>query len=94
MTITPSSSLTVRLKKPTKLSLIGLSKTTDRSMSYHTEKALNEYLEKEKQRVVLLREALNLGLSDLDAGKGIRMTKRTFKSIKERGRDRLSTLKS
>jgi predicted transcriptional regulator len=87
-----TSSLTVRIKNPTKRELNNLAKMTDRSMSYHTEKALGEYVHREKERIESLTREIHQGIVSLDAGKGIKMTGGLFDEIKQRGRNRLAKL--
>lgn len=90
--MTETSSLTVRIKNPTKHDLNNLAKMTDRSMSYHTEKALGEYVHREKERIESLAREIHKGIVSLDAGKGIKMTGKLFEDIKQRGRNRLAKL--
>jgi predicted transcriptional regulator len=90
--ITETESLTVRIKNPIKEELNKLAKITERSMSYHTEKALKEYIYHEKERVEQLSQEVHLGINSLDAGKGIRMTSKIFDDVKKRGRERLAKL--
>ena len=87
-----TESLTVRIKSPIKQDLNNLAKMTDRSMSYHTEKALEEYVYREKQRAESLVQEIRSGIVSLDAGKGIKMTSQLFEDIKQRGRKRLANL--
>lgn len=87
-----TESLTVRIKNPIKRDLNNLAKMTDRSMSYHTEKALEEYVYREKQRAESLVQEIRSGIVSLDAGKGIKMTSQLFEDIKQRGRKRLANL--
>ena len=88
-----TESLTVRIEKPIKRNLHHLAEMTDRSMSYHTEKALQEYIHRERERVERLSRELRAGIASLDAGKGVRMTGKMFEDVRQRGRARLAELK-
>ena len=61
-------------------------------MSYHTGKALDEYVHREKERIEQLSREIRAGIASLDAGKGIRMSGGLFEEVKERGRARLAKL--
>lgn len=87
-----SLSLTVRIKGPLKRDLNELAKITERSMSYHAEKALEEYLRRERERVERLSHEIRVGVSSLDAGKGVKLSEELIENIKKRGRRRLAEL--
>ena len=87
-----TESLTVRIEKPIKRNLSDLARMTERSMSYHAERALSEYVHREKERLELLSQEIRTGIVSLDAGKGVRMRGVMFSEIKQRGRKRLAKL--
>jgi len=87
-----TESLTVRIERPIKQNLNDLAKLTDRSMSYHAERALGEYVRREMARLENLSREIEAGIISLEAGKGIRMSGSLFDGIKQRGRARLATL--
>ncbi|MBU0501021.1 MAG: ribbon-helix-helix protein, CopG family [Gammaproteobacteria bacterium] len=89
-----TESLTVRIERPIKQNLSDLAKLTDRSMSYHAERALAEYVRREKGRMENLSREIETGIASLGAGKGIRMSASLFDDIKQRGRERLAELDS
>jgi len=89
-----TESLTVRIDKPIKQGLHKLSKISERSMSYHAEKALAEYVAREQARLEALSREIEAGMESLNAGKGVRMSTKMFDDIKQRGRERLEKLNS
>ena len=89
-----TESLTVRIKKPVKQGLGDLARLSERSMSYHAEKALAEYVAREKHRLEALAREIETGIESLNAGKGVRMNRKLFDDIKQRGRERLNELSS
>ncbi|OGT90780.1 MAG: hypothetical protein A2286_01560 [Gammaproteobacteria bacterium RIFOXYA12_FULL_61_12] len=87
-----TESLTVRIERPIKQTLSDLARLTDRSMSYHAERALTEYVRWEMVRMENLSREIGAGIASLDAGKGVRMSVGLFDGIKRRGRTRLAAL--
>jgi len=87
-----SESLTVRIDSPVKQALHELARISERSMSYHTQQALMEYVAREKMRLENLSREIEAGIRSLDAGKGIRMSAGLFEDIKQHGRQRLKEL--
>lgn len=61
-------------------------------MSYHAERALEEYLHRERERVECLPHEIRLGVASLDAGKGVKLTDELIENVKKRGRSRLKDL--
>ena len=90
--MTATESLTIRIEKPVKQNLSDLASKTDRSMSYHADRAISEYVSRERRRLELLAEEIHEGIASLDAGKGVRMSDSLFADIKKRGRERLKKL--